>query len=270
MKLSYILHLADDALVLGHRMSEWCGHGPVLEQDIAMTNTALDLLGRARTLYQYAADLYNQMPVEQRAKMFSSVSLQKLDAAGEKAEEDTMPYLRDSWDFKNVLIAEQPNGDWAQSVARSLFVDCFYYYYFDQLQHCTDATIAAVAEKSLKEVTYHLKWSSEWVIRLGDGTDESHEKMQTAINELWSYTGEMFEEADYETSLRDELKLPELAAIKAKWQKHIEEVLEDATMKLPTATWMQKGGKNGMHSEHLGYVLAELQFMQRVYPSMQW
>src|SRR6266498_1263163 len=173
--IDYTLHLADDALILGHRNSEWCGHGPVLEQDIAITNISLDLIGQARNFYQYAA---------------------RLKADG--STEDSLAYLRKEREFKNCLLVEQPNGDWAQTILRQFFFSQYQYLLFQELQNSKDEQLAAIAEKSLKEVTYHLRWSSEWVIRLGDGTDESHSRMQKAIVELWRYTGELFEAVSYE------------------------------------------------------------------------
>ncbi len=270
MKLAYILRLADDALITGHRLSEWCGHGPILEQDIALTNTALDHLGRARSLFQYAAEIFNQLPAEERNAAISSVAIQQLVTAGTPVTEDTLAYLRDGWDFKNVLLTEHPNIDWAYTICRSFFLDTFNYFYFSALQKSADATLAAIAEKSLKEVTYHLRWSSEWMIRLGDGTDESHDKLQAAVNEEWMFTGEFFLPTEYETTMFNAGIAPDLAAIKVQWHQRIAEILSEATIDQPADAWMQKGGKDGRHTEHLGYILAELQFMQRTYPGMEW
>ncbi len=270
MTLPYVLRLADDAIIIGHRLSEWCGHGPILEQDIALSNAALDHLGRARSLYQYAAELFNNMPAAEKKDVFTSISLQNLINAGNSLDEDNLAYLRDGWDFKNVLLVEQPNIDWAYTVARGLFFDAFNFFYFTQLAKSSDTTLAAIAEKSLKEVTYHLRWSSEWVIRLGDGTEESHEKMQKAINEMWMYTGELFTPAPYETAMQQQGQAPDLQLIQQQWTERITAVCNEATITLPTGTWMQQGGKEGRHSEHLGYILTELQFMQRVYPGMAW
>ena len=163
--LTYTLQLADNALIIGHRISEWCGHGPVLEQDIALTNTSLDHLGRARSLYQYAAEQFNKLPVEKKTEIFSSVALQNLVSTAVQVQEDDLAYLRDGWDFKNVLLLEQPNIDWAYTIARSFFYDAFNFLLFSGLLKSKDETLSAIAEKSLKEVTYHLRWSSEWVIR---------------------------------------------------------------------------------------------------------
>ncbi len=268
--LDYTLRLADDALIIGHRISEWCGHGPILEQDIALTNTALDHLGRARSLYQYAAEQFNQLPVEEKKSIFTSVAIQNMVQAGASLDEDDLAYLRDGWDFKNLLLLEQPNIDWAFTIARSFFYDVFNYFFFDQLKASNDASLSAVAEKSLKEVTYHLRWSSEWVVRLGDGTDESHKRMQHAVNELWSYTGEMFTINGTDKAMQQEGVGVNLEGIKQMWTEHIKVVFEDATITIPARTRMQQGGKEGRHSENLGYILAELQFMQRAYPGMEW
>ena len=268
--LDYTLQLADDALIIGHRISEWCGHGPVLEQDIALTNTALDHLGRARSLYQYAAEQFNHLPDGDKKNVFTSVAIQNILQSGTALGEDDLAYLRDGWDFRNLLLLEQPNVDWAYTVARSFFYDTFNYFYFTQLKASKDETLAAVAEKSLKEVTYHLRWSSEWVVRLGDGTEESHKRIQTAVNELWAYTGEMFltNETDLEM-LRQGIGT-NLNEIKLLWMERVKDVFEDATIDIPASVWMQQGGKEGRHSEYLGYILAELQFMQRAYPGMEW
>ena len=268
--LDYTLRLADDALIIGHRISEWCGHGPVLEQDIALTNTALDHLGRARSMYQYAAEQFNRMSVEEKKNCFTSVAIQNMVQAGASIDEDDLAYLRDGWDFRNMLLLEQPNIDWAYTTARSFFYDTFNYFFFSQLRSSKDESLSAVAEKSLKEVTYHLRWSSEWVVRLGDGTEESHKKMQAAVNELWAYTGELFIMNDTDKAMLQEGIGVDLEAIKPLWMQRITSVFEEATINVPASGWMQQGGKEGKHSEHLGYILAELQFMQRAYPGMEW
>jgi ring-1,2-phenylacetyl-CoA epoxidase subunit PaaC len=270
MTLEYILQLADDAMILGHRLSEWTGHGPILEQDIAITNTALDHLGRARSLYQYAAEVFNAMPADKKIAVFNSVAINTTVQSGKAIDEDDLAFLRDVRDYRNVLLVEQPNNDWAYTIARSFYFDAFCYYYFSSLCQSSDSAIAAVAAKSLKETTYHLRWSSEWVIRLGDGTDESRERMQHAINELWMYTGEMFiaSEADKFIAASGIGPLPETVA--AQWKEKVAEILLEATLTIPTGTWMQQGGRTGVHSEHMGYLLAEMQFMQRTYPGMEW
>jgi ring-1,2-phenylacetyl-CoA epoxidase subunit PaaC len=269
-QLLYTLQLADDALILGHRLSEWCGHGPVLEQDIAISNIALDHLGQARSLYQHAATLFNELPAAEKNGLFSSTALQQLVNSGSKLDEDDMAYLRDGWDFRNLLLVEQPNKDWAYTVARSFFYDAFSFHAYTALLKSKDETIAAVAEKSLKEVTYHLRWSSEWMIRLGDGTEESHNRIQEAVNDLWMYTGEMFLPSDIEKEMAAASIGFDVTSIKNSWNNRVNAVLEEATLIRPADAWMQEGGKTGKHSEHLGYVLAELQFMQRAYPNMEW
>ena len=253
---AYLLHLADNALILGHRNSEWCGHGPVLEQDIAITNIALDLIGQARYIYQYAAEVVN-----------ASAS-----NGGDRREasENTLAYLRDSREFKNCLLVEQPNGDWAKTILRQFLFSAYQFYLYKYLQNSIDHRLAAIAEKSLKEVTYHLRWSSEWVIRLGDGTPESHKRMLNAIDELWTYTGELFSVAGYELRFVSEQVEVDPATIKVQWEERVKEVFNEATLTYPNNVFMQTGGKEGIHTEHIGYILAELQFMQRAYPNCEW
>ena len=242
----YALQLADNALVLGHRNSEWTGHGPILEQDIALSNIALDLIGQARYLYQYAARLM-----------------------GGEVTEDVLAYGRDGWDFRNCLLVEQENGDWGKTILRQFFFSAWQYYFYEQLQGSRDRELAAIAEKSVKEVTYHLRWSSEWVIRLGDGTEESHERMQRAVDELWKFTGELWVPAAYEAGLIDSGVAVDPTAIRSLWEEKVEEVLEEARL-AAAPVWMQTGGKEGRHTEHLGYLLAEMQFLQRAYPDCEW
>ncbi|RYD59558.1 MAG: phenylacetate-CoA oxygenase subunit PaaI [Sphingobacteriales bacterium] len=269
-RLLYTLQIADNALILGHRISEWCGHGPVLEQDIALTNTALDHLGQARSLYQYAAQQFNALTAEEKAEVFSSAQLQQVISSGAAIDEDDLAYLRDGWDFRNVLLVEQPNKDWAYTVARSFFYDTFSFFFYTALQKSSDEQLAAVAEKSLKEVTYHLRWSSEWIIRLGDGTEESHRRMQDAINDRWAYMGELVKVAALDKQMLEAGIGVDLDAIKAQYEARVKMVLDEATLTTPQINWMQEGGKEGRHTEHLGYILAEMQFMQRAYPNMEW
>jgi ring-1,2-phenylacetyl-CoA epoxidase subunit PaaC len=269
-QLLYTLQLADNALIIGHRISEWCGHGPILEQDIALTNTALDHLGQARSFYQHAASIFNALPQDEKSKIFSSTALQNIINAGNEIDEDDLAYLRDGWDFRNLLLVEQPNKDWAYTVARSFFYDAYNFYFYTELQNSKDTALAAIAEKSLKEVTYHLRWSSEWMIRLGDGTEESHIRLQNAVNDHWKFTGELTTMTEVERVMQKEGIGVDLEKIKASWDKKINEVLDEATLIRPETPWMQQGGKEGRHTEHLGYILAELQFMQRAYPNMEW
>lgn len=245
--IAYTLHLADNALIIGHRNSEWCGHGPVLEQDIAISNIALDFIGQARNFYQYAAEL-----------------------TGNGATEDSLAYLRDVIDFKNALITELPNGDWAQTTLRQFLFSTYQYYFYQQLVHSKDAQLAAIASKSLKEVTYHLRWSSEWVIRLGDGTSESNRRMNHALHEVWNFTGELFLPAAYETEMLEQGMGSDLKIVQQNWLQKTNEVFAEATLTIPGKSWAQQGGKQGIHTEHLGYILAEMQFLQRAYPGAAW
>jgi len=241
--INYTLFLADNALIMGHRNSEWCGHGPILEQDIAISNIALDLIGQARNFYQYAATLI-----------------------GNNATEDSLAYLRDVKEYKNCLLVEQPNADWAQTVLKQFFFSTFQYYLYQQLQNNNDEQLKAIAAKALKEVTYHVRWSSEWVIRLGDGTEESKKRLLKAVDELWMFTGELFEPASYELNINIDFIF-----LKENWNKKIRSVFEEATIDVPAETsWYQSGGKIGNHSEHLGFILAEMQFLQRAYPNSEW
>ena len=250
----YALHLADSSLIMGHRLSEWTGHGPMLEQDMAITNIALDLIGQSRNFYQYAATMANS--ISENGKIIT---------------EDDLAYLRNAGEFKNLLISELPNGDWGKTILKIFFFSAWQYFFYQKLIDSSDAQLAAIAEKSLKEVTYHLKWSSEWVIRLGDGTKESHERMEKSLEELWPYTGEMFEPTDYENEAANNRVGVTVSDIKNNWQNKIKMILEEATLPLPKKdTWMHTGGKNGIHTEHLGYLLAEMQFLQRAYPGCQW
>lgn len=243
----YLLHLADTTLILSQRNSEWCGHGPVLEQDIAITNISLDLLGQSRNFYQYAADLINQ------------------STATAILTEDKLAYLRTEREFNNLLLAELPKGDWGFTVLRQYLFSQFQYLLFEQLQQSNDTALAGICSKALKEVKYHLRWSSEWVVRLGDGTAESHQRMQHALQEIWCYTGEMFIPSAYETACSIDL-----AMIKEQWTGKVNAVLAEATL-LPAAnTFMQTGGKEGRHTEQLGFILAELQYVQRAYPDCEW
>lgn len=238
--INYTLYLADNTLILGQRNAAWCGHGPVLEQDIAITNISLDLIGQARSFYQYAAELM-----------------------GNGATEDSLAYLRTEREFKNVLLVEQPNGDWAQTILRQFFFSTYQFYLYQALLTNSDPRIAAIAEKSLKEVSYHVRWSSEWVIRLGDGTTESNNRLKKALDTLWCYTGELFMPAAFETGI-------ELAGLQTNWTQKVTSILEEATLVVPEKIFMHSGGKTGTHTEQLGFILAELQYMQRSYPGAEW
>ncbi len=239
---NYILHLADTTLILAQRNAEWCGHGPILEQDIAITNISLDLLGQSRNFYQYAATLM-----------------------GGDIDEDKLAYLRKEREFKNLLLVEQPNGDWGQTILRQYFFSQYQYLLFEQLQHIKNEHLNAITAKALKEIKYHLRWSREWVLRLGDGTDESKKRMQLAITEIWQYTGEMFIVADYEKEM-----CIDLTTIQSIWVEKVKAVFDEATLVLPVNTHMQTGGKSGIHTEYLGFILTDLQYLQRTYPNSQW
>jgi len=259
--IDYTIHLADDALILGHRNSEWCGHGPVLEQDIAITNIALDLIGQARNFYQYAAQLINQTP--------SSLS-PRVGKSEAGASEDTLAYWRESHEFKNCLLTEQPNGDWAKTLLRQFFFSVYQYYLYQELQTGKDTQLAAIAEKSLKEVTYHVRWSSEWAIRLGDGTEESHRRMLNASDELWPYTSELFEATSYESRAAKEGLGVDPSSLRPKWEEKVKEIFAEATLPYLQNVPRETGGKEGKHTEHLGNILSELQFVQRTYPDSAW
>jgi ring-1,2-phenylacetyl-CoA epoxidase subunit PaaC len=263
--IDHTLHLGDDALILGHRNSEWTGHGPILEQDIALSNIALDLIGQARNFYQFAAERINA-----EAGRTPEAGAPSSLGPGAAVSEDMLAYLRDVWDFRNCLLVEQANGDWAKTVLRQFFFSAYQYYFYGELRHCREKTLAAIAEKSLKEVTYHLRWSSEWVIRLGDGTEESHSRMEKAMGDLWKYTGELFLPAEYEQTLAPEELTADLAIIRPFWEARVQEVLSMAQLTYQEGVWMQAGGKQGKHTEQLGYLLAEMQFLQRAYPGCEW
>jgi ring-1,2-phenylacetyl-CoA epoxidase subunit PaaC len=238
--IKHLLYLGDNSLILAQRNGEWCGHGPILEQDIAITNISLDLLGQARNFYQHAADLL-----------------------GGGATEDSLAYLRTEREFVNCLLVEQPNGDWAKTILRQCLFSQYQYLLYQQLSNSSDEQVTAIVEKSLKEVAYHVRWSSEWVIRLGDGTTESHNRIQHGLDELWPYTGEMFEPADFERGV-------DLASVKKSWTEKIQQLFTEATIVAPSKVYMQTGGKQGKHTEHLGFILAEMQYMQRAYPGAEW
>jgi len=251
--INYILHLADTTLILAQRNAEWCGHGPILEQDIAITNISLDLLGQSRNFYQYAAILINRLtnkPVNE--------------------SEDSLAYLRKEREFKNLLLVEQPNGDWGQTILRQYLFSQYQYLFFEKLQYSKDEQLAAIAAKALKEIKYHLRWSSEWVIRLGDGIEESKARMLKAIDELWRYTGEMFISTKYEVQAAADGTGVDCSLLKDEWLQKVQLVFDEATLPLPAKTFMQTGGKEGVHTEHLGYILTELQYLQRAYPNSVW
>jgi ring-1,2-phenylacetyl-CoA epoxidase subunit PaaC len=243
----YALRRADDALVLGHRLSEWCGHAPALEEDMALANMGLDLLGQARALYTYAAEV---------------------EAAGN--DEDGYAYLRDARQYRNLLLAELPNGDFARTILRQFLYAAFADLYWRAMMRSTDATLAAIAAKSEKESAYHLRHSAEWVIRLGDGTEESHRRIAEALAYLWPYTGELFAVDEAERGLIEAGIAVDPESLRAGWDKTVSEILAEATLKKPQPGWMQQGGRDGRHSEHLGHLLSVMQSVQRAYPGASW
>jgi ring-1,2-phenylacetyl-CoA epoxidase subunit PaaC len=245
--VQYILRRADDALVLGHRLSEWCGHAPTMEEDMALANMGLDLIGQARALYTYAGE-----------------------AEGAGHDEDAFAYWRDERGYRNLLLVEQLNGDFARTILRQLLYAAFAHPYWRAMTGSMDATLAAVAAKAEKELAYHLRHASEWTIRLGDGTDESHRRAAAALDELWPYTGEMFETDTIDRAMIDAGIAVDPATLGETWRRSIMDVLGEATLAMPSGTWMQTGGRSGRHSEHLGYLLADLQYLQRAIPVASW
>lgn len=243
----YTLRLADTALILGHRLSEWVGHSPVLEEDLAFGNMGLDLIGQSRALYTYAGQI-----------------------EGQGRDEDALAYLRDAGRYRNLLLTEQPNGDFAATMVRQLLYSAFAHPHFEALTGSKDATLAAIAAKAVKEMAYHLRHSAEWTIRLGDGTDESHRRAQDALDELWPFVGEMFEVDQVERALIETGIAVDPAALRGTWDNSIDEVLAEATLARPRDDYMQSGGRSGRHSEHLGHILSDLQFLQRAYPGATW
>jgi ring-1,2-phenylacetyl-CoA epoxidase subunit PaaC len=247
-RFEYLVRQGDNALILSQQLSQLCGKGPALEEDMALTNVALDLLGQTRLWLGYAGEL-----------------------EGQGRDEDRLAYLRDVRDFRNVLLVEQPNGDYAQTMMRQFLFDSWHYVLMRGLLASGDARIAEIAEKSIKEVTYHLRRSGDLVVRLGDGTDVSRRKMQDALAELWPYAGEMFIYDDVDLAMVAQGVAPAAEPLRAAFMEHVADVLDEATLALPPAdAYMQRGGKQGRHGERLGYILAEMQFLQRAYPGVEW
>ena len=244
---NYCLRIGDTSLIAGHRLSEWCGHGPILEEDIAMTNIALDWVGQSRTMLQYAGEI-----------------------EGKTRTEDDFAYQRNERQFYNALISELPNKDFAYTTAKNFFLSAFNFYFYQELKKSKDETLAAFAEKSLKEVTYHLRHTSDWIIRLGDGTDESHQRLQDAVNAIWQFTGDLFEMNDVDKLLIDKGIAVDLAMVKKHWENKVKEVFAEATLQLPQTIWMQSGSKKGVHTEYFGFLLSEMQYLPRTYPEAKW
>lgn len=246
-RLKFALRMGDNALILGQRISEWCGHGPVLEQDIALSNMALDQIGQARLWLQLAARY-----------------------TGNGATEDSLAYFRTEREFLNAQLVELPNGDWAKTLMRQFLYDTFNYFLQDQLVASANPDFAAIAEKARKEVAYHAQWSAEWIIRFGDGTEESHQRVAKALDDLWPYTGGLFYSDQVEQLLQAAGEVPNLEAIQQEWLVKVKEVLDLATLTMPEVGWMHQGGKKGLHTEHMGFILAEMQSLPRTYPDAQW
>lgn len=245
--LEYVLRIADSALIYGQRLSEWCGHGPALEEDIALSNTALDYLGQATSLLKYAAVI-----------------------EGKGRDEDALAFLREVADFKNLLITELPNGNYANTISRQFFFSSWYLLFLEKLQSSRDEFLSGFAQKSLKELRYHVQHASDWMLRMGDGTEVSHQRLQDAVNALWEYTPEFFmmDELD-QWAIENGIGV-DCAEIETEWRSRIQQVLLEATLEIPANGWGQRGGRIGKHTEHLGFVLAEMQHMQRSFPGAKW
>ncbi len=246
-KLQFLLRLGDDRLVLGHRLSEWCGHGPILEEDIAISNIALDLIGQASAILHLAGE------VEGRGR-----------------DEDALAYFREAVNFRNALLVELPKGDFAVTIIRQFLFDAWSVLHLDALSRCGHPTVAALAAKSLKEDKYHLRHSSEWVVKLGDGTEESHNRTQQALIDLWRFTGELFATDAVDTALATQGIVVDTAALKERWTAVVRDVLERATLIQPLDVAMASGGRRGRHTEHLGHLLAEMQIVARSHPGAKW
>lgn len=245
--LDFAIRLGDRSLILGHRLSEWAGHGPILEEDIALSNLGLDLIGQARSFLTYAGEV-----------------------EGKSRDEDALAYFRNAPEYKNLLMVELPKGDFAFTMTRQFLYSSFHLPLFRQLMNSSDDTIAAISAKAEKEMIYHLRHSSQWVVRMGDGTQESHDRCQQAIDSLWTYTGEMFEVDALTQSLIDAGVNCDPEILRTEWNQTVDGVLSEATLKKPEDSWMQSGGLSGRHTEHLGHLLAEMQSVQRAYPGSQW
>ena len=244
-KKEFILMMADNGMILGQQLGAWCGHGPILEQDIAMTNIALDLIGEARNYYQYLAEQ-------------------------EGLQEDDYPMKRDVREFRNVLLVEQPNGHWGDTLMRQCLFDCYHYYLLEAMVESEDERLAAIAKKSIKEAAYHLSFSGEWVTRLGDGTEESHHRMQASLERYYPFFEECFTAAPFESYCRLQKVSPDLDTVGVLAKQRFMAIVEEATLALPDNVYHRKGGKLGLHSEQLGFILSDMQFMQRAYPGLAW
>lgn len=244
---AYILGVADNSLILGQRLGELCGHGPSLETDIACTNISLDLFGQTRSYFQYAAKLI-----------------------GNEATEDTIAFLRKEREYRNVLLVEQPNTDFAYTIARQFLFDVFHLLFLEQLKNSKDLNLSAIANKAIKEVSYHQRFSTDWIKRLGDGTPESAERIQAAINDLWTYTDELFHTNEMDDVIIEAGIGVDLTELKERYYSRVHQLLGEARLLTPESKWFQKGGKLGVHTEHMGYILSDMQYMQRTFPNMTW
>lgn len=244
---NYCLRLGDTSLILAQRNGEWCGHGPFLEEDLALTNIALDLIGQSNALLNYAAQV-----------------------EGKGRTEDSLAFHRTEREFYNTLLSEQSNGDYAKTILRQFLCDAFDFYFYTELVKSKDETLSAIAAKSIKEITYHLRHSASWVERMGDGTEESHIRIQDALNDLWRFTGELFEMNEVDALLIKEGIAVDLNPIKSKWEAHVKEVLERSTLQIPANAFMQRGSRDAKHTEHLGFILAEMQSLPRALPDASW
>ena len=249
--IQYVLRQADTPLILAQRLCAWCGHAPELEIDLALSNIGLDLLGQARNFYSYAAELSGEL-------------------SGENVDEDSLAFGRDDLAFCNLLLAEQPNGGFNDTLVRQFFLDTYHFLLHQGLSQSSDPQLAAIGAKSLKDAEYHLRFSRGWMIRLGDGTELSQKKMQQAINDLWRFTGELFHSDDVERRLAEQGIAVNPESLQAPWLQIVQQVLQEATLQLPEEEAYRHGGKQGKHTEHLGFMLAEMQFLQRAYPSCRW
>jgi ring-1,2-phenylacetyl-CoA epoxidase subunit PaaC len=244
---NYCLRLADDSLILGHRLSEMCSKAPVIEEDLALTNIALDHIGRAQAILNYAGVV-----------------------EGKGRTEDDIAYRREEREYQNHLITEQENGDFAHVIARQLYISLFESLLYAELEKSKDQTIAAIASKTIKEIKYHLIHATDWTIRLGDGTEESHTRMQKALNDLWMYTGELFEMDEMDLLMAKLGIGADLTPMKIQWEQQLANILSEATLKVPADSYMQTGGRSGMHTESLGHILSEMQYLQRTFPDAKW
>lgn len=247
MSFDYLVRLGDDRLVLGHRLSEWCGHGPILEEDIALTNIALDLVGQANLF------------LEQAGK-----------AEGKGRDQDALAYFREAVDYRNLLMAELPKGDFAFTIARQFFFSVFNYLQMEALQKSKSADVAGIAAKAVKEAKYHVRHSADWMVKLGDGTEESHRRLQEAVNDLWRYTGEMFIADDVDRTAAASGLGVDPSKLETAWRTHVDDVVKRAMLELPDVKFMQRGGREGKHTEHLGHMLSEMQIVARSFPGGKW